>query len=156
MIKIFCHRLSATSTIPIRMHGGDAGFDLYADDSKTIPPNDVELIGTGLSFMLPDDYCALILSRSGLAVKNKVFVLNSPGLIDSGYRGEIKVAMFNAGSDPYGVVTGDRIAQVMFLPLPNVVVAETFELLTDTDRGVGGFGSTGIGFDEEGEFSAPI
>lgn len=144
MTKISCVKLSPTASLPLRMHDSDAAFDLFANESKTISPNNVVAVGTGLALEMPKDVCAFVLSRSGLAVKNKIMVLNAPGLIDSGYRGEIMVILFNAGANEFGVVTGDRIAQLMFQRVESITLREAFEVMDVTDRGTNGLGSTGI------------
>lgn len=128
----------------MKMHQSDAAFDLFASESKVIRPGGVEAVSTGIAMEMPPDLCAFVLSRSGLAVKHKVMVLNAPGLIDSGYRGEIMVILYNAGKSDYAVVTGDRIAQLMFQRTEDISVREAFEVLDATDRGEQGLGSTGI------------
>lgn len=128
--------------VPEHARAGDAGVDLHAIENVTIAPGDVKIIGTGLALELPDDLVALVHSRSGLAAKQRVAVLNAPGVIDSGYRGEVKVILINHGIYPFEVKTGDRIAQLVIQHF----VAPTFEVvdeLSSSDRGAGGFGSTG-------------
>jgi dUTP pyrophosphatase len=145
--------------LPTKAHESDAAFDLYSIDSKVIHPGNVEAISTGISMALPKGFYALVLSRSGLAIKHRVFVLNAPGLIDNGYRGEIMVVLFNAGSEDYSVVSGDRIAQIMFHRSEDVTLKQAFEFIDMTDRGANGLGSTGLASIEflgDDEFSAPI
>lgn len=156
MIRIPCKRLSPTAMIPMKMHESDSAFDLLANDSKVLGPNEVAAISTGIALELPPDLCALVLSRSGLAVKHKVFVLNAPGLIDSGYRGDIQVVLYNAGDSNHPVLNGDRIAQLMFNRVENIMLGETTATLAETDRGAYGLGSTGITFLGDDDFSAPI
>lgn len=125
-------------------HDGDAGIDLRADGDYTVWTNARQLIGTGLSIALPEGYAAFVMPRSGLAVKHGVTVLNSPGVIDSGYRGEIKVPLYNSDQyTPFEVKKGDRIAQLVIMP---VVRAELnrVDSLDITERGANGFGSTGV------------
>lgn len=125
-------------------HEGDAGIDLRADEDYTVWTNSRQLIGTGLSIALPEGYAAFVMPRSGLAVKHGVTVLNSPGVIDSGYRGEIKVPLYNSDQyTPFEVKKGDRIAQLVIMP---VVRAELnrVDSLDITERGANGFGSTGV------------
>lgn len=128
--------------IPTIAHPGDAGADLAAAEAVTIPPGGRALIGTGLRVAIPDGHAGLVLPRSGLATRLGVTVSNAPGLIDAGYRGELKVGLTNHGSEPFSVEVGDRIAQLVII----AVVEPQFEvvdLLPDSDRGAGGFGSTG-------------
>ena len=123
-----------------------AGFDLVAavpeDDPVSLAPSDRVLIPTGLAFALPEGHEAQIRPRSGLALKHGVTVLNSPGTIDADYRGEIKVILINLGSDTFLIQRGDRIAQAIIAPVTHVDIVPV-ETLDDTDRGEGGFGSTG-------------
>lgn len=121
---------------------GDAGADIRAIEDVTINPGETKLIKTGINAAIPSGYVGLVCSRSGLALKNSVFVLNSPGVVDSGYRGEWGVILFNAGDVPFNVMAGDRVAQMMIMQTPNVVYFEV-ETLDNTERGTGGFGSTG-------------
>ena len=122
-----------------------AGMDLVAflDKPVTLNPNDRSLIPTGIHIGIPDGFEAEIRPRSGLAFKYGVTILNTPGTIDSDYRGEVKVILINLGNEPFIVNNGDRIAQMVF---KNIVRGswEVVETLPDTDRGEGGFGSTGI------------
>ena len=123
-----------------------AGFDLVAavpeDGPVSLAPSDRVLIPTGLAFALPEGHEAQIRPRSGLALKHGVTVLNSPGTIDADYRGEIKVILINLGSDTFIIQRGDRIAQAIIAPVTHVDIVPV-ETLDDTDRGEGGFGSTG-------------
>lgn len=124
-------------------HIGDAGADLAANEEVTIEPGSRALIGTGLSMAIPEGYAGFVLPRSGLAIKSGVTVSNAPGLIDSGYRGELRVGLTNHGDQPFSVGVGDRIAQLVIMRVeePEYVEVET---LDDTERGAGGFGSTGV------------
>lgn len=142
-IDILCRKISEPSFVPIRLHDTDAAYDLCASESKTISPKAVEIVKTGISIQMPESLCALVLSRSGLAAKNNVFVLNSPGLIDSGYRGEIMVILCNFGEDVFEIEPGMRIAQMLFSSVPDTRLRATFELLDESDRGMNGLGSTG-------------
>ena len=123
-----------------------AGFDLVAavpeDGPVSLAPSDRVLIPTGLAFALPEGHEAQIRPRSGLSLKHGVTVLNSPGTIDADYRGEIKVILINLGSDTFLIQRGDRIAQAIIAPVTHVDIVPV-ETLDDTDRGEGGFGSTG-------------
>jgi dUTP pyrophosphatase len=133
---------------PTRAHDGDAGWDLRASSAVSLPPGGGRAtIWTGIRIALPRGMCALVMSRSGLASRHGVAVLNAPGLVDSGYRGEIMVPLVNTDpSTVYEVARGDRIAQLVIMAVPTVawsVVASADDLPTDDQRGVGGFGSSG-------------
>lgn len=144
--KILCRKETTTAVVPMRMHESDAAYDLFADESKLLVPEDIVAIRTGVSVHMPPGLCAFVLSRSGLALKSGIVVLNAPGLIDSGYRGEIVVILHNVGQAAYGVVSGDRIAQLMFVNVEPTDLSKTFELLEDSDRGTNGLGSTGVSY----------
>lgn len=128
-----------------RQHEGDAGFDIHAAEDKLINPGGVALISTGIYMEIPEGWECQVRSRSGLAAKHGVFVINSPGTIDSSYRGECKVILANLSSWPYTVKKGDRIAQLVFSRVPHVTIEEvpSREELSTTTRGENGFGSTG-------------
>lgn len=132
---------------PTRATAGSAAYDLrYTPkdgDSIVVRPNDTEVLPTGLSIELPEGYAALVCSRSGLAAKHGIQVLNAPGIIDSDYRGEIGVILHNTGDNNVIFRAGDRIAQLMIVPALSVDWVSV-EALGETDRGNGGFGSTGV------------
>ena len=132
---------------PSYQSAGAAGMDLLAaipaNTRLIIEPGARELVPTGLSIALPDGYEAQIRPRSGLALKNGVTVLNTPGTIDSDYRGEVGVLLVNLGSKPFEVERGARIAQMVIAPVTRAVLMESSEL-PSTERGAGGFGSTGL------------
>jgi dUTP pyrophosphatase len=131
--------------VPQRAVAGDAAADLVAAEAATLAPGQRATVGTGLRIALPAGTAALVLPRSGLAAKHGITVVNAPGLIDAGYRGEIRVTLLN--TDPatsYDVAIGDRIAQLLVLPLPEVRFVPV-ERLPGSHRGAGGFGSTGTG-----------
>ncbi len=121
---------------------GSAGVDLRASEPCVIPPGGRALVPTGLRIALPEGYEAQVRPRSGLALKHGVTLLNSPGTIDSDYRGEIGVILINLGQEPFSIQPGDRIAQMVFAPVTRGVWDEV-ETLDETERGAGGFGSTG-------------
>ncbi|MBK0418067.1 dUTP diphosphatase [Leucobacter sp. CSA1] len=130
--------------MPSYAHPGDAGADLRAAESLSIGPGERALVGTGVSFALPEGYAAFVVPRSGLAAKHGITVLNSPGTVDAGYRGEVKVTLLNTDrSATFRVEAGDRIAQVIFAPVSRAVFVGVDEL-PDSVRGTGGFGSTGV------------
>lgn len=124
-------------------HAGDAGADLTAAEPATIEPGGRALVSAGFSMAIPDGFAGLVLPRSGLAVRSGVTVLNAPGLIDAGYRGEVKVALINHSHEDFEVSVGDRIAQLVIVAVerPDYVEVGT---LADTSRGENGFGSTGV------------
>lgn len=136
-------KLSPKAILPKKAHESDAAFDLYSCEEAELEPGDTEAVGTGVALSMPDGICSFVLSRSGLAAKNAVFVLNSPGLIDTGYRGEVKVILHNAGRETYPVTYGDRIAQLYFSTVLEVALRESNLFSEDTDRGEDGLGSTG-------------
>jgi dUTP pyrophosphatase len=128
--------------LPCRQTEGSAGFDLCAAEDVTIAAHGFGSVGTGLAVEVPERTEAQVRPRSGLAAKHGIGVLNSPGTIDSDYRGEIKVILFNASGQDCVVRRGDRIAQLVFNLLPDVELVET-DSLSETGRGPGGFGHTG-------------
>lgn len=128
--------------IPRKAHHDDAAFDLRAREDIEIPVGEPTLVPTGLYIELPTHYEAQVRPRSGMALKHAIGVLNSPGTIDAGYRGEVCVITFNAGKEPFMVHRGDRIAQMVISKLPEVEMIQVEEL-SDSKRGAGGFGSTG-------------
>jgi dUTP pyrophosphatase len=132
----------AADLCPAKAHPDDAAFDLFARQEVTLAPGNVALVHTGLFLELPVGYEAQVRPRSGLAVRHSLTVLNSPGTIDAGYRGEVGVILINAGHQEYTVRRGERIAQMVIQALPDVVLTQV-DALTETARGAGGFGSTG-------------
>jgi dUTP diphosphatase len=135
--------LSEHARVPTRAHEGDAGLDLRAAEGTTIRPGKRASVGTGISLEIPPGYAGLVLPRSGLAAKHGISLVNSPGLIDSGYRGEVRVLLLNTDQDqPFQIEPGDRIAQLVVTP---VAPAEPIEAvaLSISARGDGGFGSSG-------------
>jgi dUTP pyrophosphatase len=142
-MKIQIHRLHPDAVIPTPKHPGDAGADLVAIESCVLAPGARALVATGLSIAIPAGFAGFVLPRSGLASRHGVTCANAPGLIDAGYRGEIKVALVNL--DPlqtYSVSPGDRIAQLVILATADAEFVEV-ENLPESTRDDGGFGSTG-------------
>jgi dUTP pyrophosphatase len=136
--------LSATAKLPSRAHADDAAMDLYADEAVTLAPGRRATIATGVALALPPATCGLVLPRSGLAAKHGVSVLNAPGLIDAGYRGEVRVVLLNTDpTEPFAIEPGDRIAQLLIVDLRDYVLLAADGELDATARGAGGFGSTG-------------
>ena len=144
MVKVLVKRLNSKVKLPEYKTSGSSGMDLMAclDSPIKIAPNSLKLIPTGLSIAIPEDLEIQIRPRSGLAIKNNISVLNTPGTIDSDYRGEIKIILFNHGNNEFIINNGDRIAQMILLPI-NKIDLEEVTNLPDTNRGKGGFGSTG-------------
>ena len=144
MVKILVKKLDSRVKLPSYKTIGSSGMDLMAltDKSITILPKKSYLVPTGMSVAIPKNYEIQIRPRSGLAAKNNISVLNTPGTIDSDYRGEIKIILFNHGSDEFLINNGDRIAQIVLMPVHKIDFEEV-DNLPDTVRGEGGFGSTG-------------
>ena len=136
-------RLCPDAVLPAYAHPGDAGMDIRSVDDLEIAPGARALVHTGLVMALPPGWEAQVRPRSGLALKHGVTVLNTPGTIDAGYRGEVGVILANFGDAPFAVTKGDRIAQVVIAPVTTAAIEET-DVVDDTDRGGGGFGSTGV------------
>lgn len=141
-ITLKIKKLSLDAIVPNYAHPGDAGLDLYSIVDAILPPLETILIKTGISIELPSGYEAQIRPRSGLALKNSVTVLNTPGTIDSGYRGEVGVIIINHGKLPFEITKGSKIAQMVINRFVEASI-ETVEELSDTSRSSGGFGSTG-------------
>lgn len=135
-------RLNDRARLPEYAHVGDAGMDLFSTKECVIDPGKCVLIPTGISIQLPPGTEAQIRPRSGLALKHQVTILNTPGTVDEGYRGEVGAIMVNHGSEPFHVTEGMKIAQMVVKPVAIVMVQEVEEL-DDTTRGEKGFGSTG-------------
>ena len=136
-------RLNEKATLPTRAHEGDAGLDLYACEPAHIGPGERWSVGTGVAVEIPDGHAGLVLPRSGLAREHGIALVNSPGLIDSGYRGEIRVLLINNDpADIFRVTPGDRIAQLLIVPVATADPVEA-ETLAESTRGEGGFGSSG-------------
>ena len=135
-------RLRPEAVLPRRAYAGDAGLDLAACERVELAPGERAVVATGIAVAIPEGHAGFVQPRSGLAARNGVSVVNSPGLIDSGYRGEVKVVLLNTDSEETFVAEpGDRIAQLVVLPLPELDVVEVDEL-PETKRGVRGFGSS--------------
>jgi len=136
-------RIHPAAVLPAYAHPSDAGMDVRSVDELVIPAGKRALVHTGLVMLLPPAYEAQVRPRSGLALKHGVTVLNTPGTIDSGYRGEVGVILANFGDEDFPVHVGDKIAQLVIAPVTQPETAEA-EVVDETDRGAGGFGSTGI------------
>jgi dUTP pyrophosphatase len=137
--------LRASARLPQRAYENDAAYDLHAAEAHVIEPLGRAVVGTGIALGLPPGLAALTLPRSGLAARHGISIVNAPGLIDPGYRGEVRVILLNTDrTEPFRVAAGDRIAQLLFLPLTRVALTVSDEL-DDTERGPKGFGSSGRG-----------
>jgi dUTP pyrophosphatase len=133
------------SDVPVYAHPGDAGADLVAAEAVRLEPGARAMVGTGVRIALPDGYVAFVVPRSGLAAKHGITVVNAPGTVDAGYRGEIQVILLNTDRDhAHEISIGDRIAQIIVMPVPRARFVPV-EALPDSVRGEGGFGSTGFG-----------
>ena len=142
-MKLRWTRLSDAAQPPAPAHQGDAGYDLRAAEQVRIEPGARASVGTGVALEIPDGYAGLVLPRSGLAARHGIALVNAPGLIDSGYRGEVRVLLLNTDRDePFEVAVGDRIAQLLLVAHAEPELDEVAGL-ADSARGAGGFGSTG-------------
>jgi dUTP pyrophosphatase len=141
---VLVKRLRDDAHIPTQAYAGDAGLDLVACDGVRVGPGERVVVGTGVAVAIPDGCAGLVVPRSGLAASHGLTILNAPGLIDSGYRGELKVILLNTDQrEPFAIESGMRIAQLVVVPVSSVrlVVAEA---LPDSERGGGGLGSSGV------------
>ena len=142
MIELPIQKLRDDAVVPTRAYAGDAGLDLAACERVELGPGERALVGTGRAIAIPAGYAGYVQPRSGLAAKHGITIVNTPGLVDSGYRGELKVILLNTdANDPFVVEPGMRIAQLVVLPIPDVVPVELDELPA-SDRGERGFGSS--------------
>ena len=135
-------KLARDALLPCYAHPGDAGLDLFSNEEADIAPGESRLVHTGIAIELPPGTEAQVRPRSGLALKHQITVLNSPGTIDAGYRGEVGVILINQGRQTFHVEKHMKIAQMVAQPVLSLAVRET-DVLSDTSRGTGGFGSTG-------------
>lgn len=136
-------RLSEAAKPPLRAHPGDAGCDLFAAEAARLEPGERMSVGTGIAVEIPDGSAGLVLPRSGLAAKHGISVVNAPGLIDAGYRGEVRVLLLNTDkTEPFEIEVGDRIAQLVIVEIADAEPIEA-DTLTESVRGDGGFGSSG-------------
>lgn len=141
MLRI--NRLDPRARLPTRAHAGDAGYDLYALDAARLEPGTRLAVPTGIAIALPPGHAGLVLPRSGTAMKHGIALVNAPGLVDEGYRGELRVLLLNTDRDAaFDIAAGDRIAQLLIVApaLPEVVEVDDLDA---TSRGDGGFGSSG-------------
>jgi dUTP pyrophosphatase len=142
-MRLRVQRLDAAATLPTVAHEGDAGYDLYSIESLELAPGERAMVRTGIAIEVSNGHAALVLPRSGAAAKHGITVVNAPGLIDSGYRGEVRVLLLNTDrSEPFSVAPGDRIAQLILVRVETPPV-EDVGSLNNSARGAGGFGSSG-------------
>ncbi len=142
--------LISSGQVPVYSHPGDAGADLYAAETALLAPGQRATVGTGVSIALPEGYAAFVVPRSGLAAKHGITIVNSPGTVDAGYRGEIRVTLLNTDASlPYSVAVGDRIAQLIIMPVSQARFVQV-EKLPGSHRGESGFGSTGYSAKDPG------
>lgn len=137
-------RLTPNAVAPTYAHDDDAGMDLRASEEIILPVGGRALVSTGIAIALPCGHVGLVHPRSGLAAKNGITVLNTPGTIDAGYRGEVKVILINTSDEAFTITPGDRIAQLVIQKVEHPTVEVVDSLDEDTVRGAGGFGSTGV------------
>ncbi|MFF1633304.1 dUTP diphosphatase [Leifsonia sp. NPDC058248] len=139
------------NTLPVYAHPGDAGADLCAAEAVTLAPGQRHTVPTGVSIALPDGFAAFVVPRSGLAARHGITIVNSPGTVDAGYRGEIRVTVLNTDSSmPYDIAVGDRIAQLIVMPVTRATFVAV-DRLPESHRGEAGFGSTGYTVTQSGE-----
>jgi len=136
-------RLHPDAELPARAHAGDAGLDLCAVEDVELPPGGRAAVPTGVAVAIAPGWAGLVVPRSGLARRHGVTVANAPGLIDAGYRGEVQVLLVNLSDAPHRVAPGDRVAQLVLVPVATCAAAWADELPSSDGRGAGGFGSTG-------------
>ena len=142
MIELPIRRLREDAVLPERAYSGDAGLDLAACERHELGPGERATVGTGLAVAIPEGYAGFVQPRSGLAARHGITIVNTPGLVDSGYRGELRVILLNTDArEPFVVEPGMRIAQLVVLPVPELEFTEVDEL-PDSERGVRGFGSS--------------
>ena len=143
-ITLPIQRLDPAVELPSYAYLGDAGLDLRSAEDVVLAPHERRLISTGLAIAIPEGYAGFVQPRSGMALKQGLSMANTPGLVDSHYRGELKVCAINLDDEkPITIARGDRIAQLVILPVPQVTLQEV-DRLDETDRGTGGFGSSGV------------
>ncbi|MGZ4354413.1 MAG: dUTP diphosphatase [Gaiellaceae bacterium] len=142
MIELKIKKLREEAVVPARAYDGDAGLDLAACERVELGPGERALVPTGLAVAIPEGYAGFVQPRSGLAARHGISIVNTPGLVDSGYRGELKVILLNTdATEPFVVEPGMRIAQLVVLPVPGLHLVEVEEL-PESERGVRGFGSS--------------
>jgi dUTP pyrophosphatase len=143
-MRVEFQRLSEAARAPERAHHHDAGWDLRASEATTLGPGERGSVGTGIAVAIPEGCAGLVLPRSGLAARHGITLTNAPGLIDAGYRGEVRILLLNTDrSESFEIEVGDRIAQLVIVDVPEVEFTES-DTLAETARGAAGFGSSGV------------
>jgi dUTP diphosphatase len=143
-VELQIRKLHEDAVVPTRAYDGDAGLDLASCESVVLGPGERATVGTGLAVAIPDGYAGFVQPRSGLAARHGITIVNAPGLIDSGYRGELRVTLLNTDArEEFAVEPGMRIAQLVVMPVVGVVPVEVEEL-SESERGVRGFGSSAV------------
>jgi dUTP pyrophosphatase len=143
VIEVYVRRLREEAVLPERAYPGDAGLDLVAGEGCVLGPGERAVVPTGIAIAIPEGYAGFVQPRSGLARRHGISIVNTPGLVDSGYRGELQVALINTDADQaFTVEEGMRIAQLVIVPVPEIELVEVEEL-PESARGVAGFGSSG-------------
>jgi dUTP pyrophosphatase len=140
-MRLRVKRLTNTSKLPTKAHGGDLGYDLYANEICTILPGETKLVKTGIAVQFPERWGGIIKDRSSVATKRNLFTV--AGVIDNGYTGEVQVAFYNAGEHTEAFVVGDKIAQMVLTETTDFVIEEVEEVISNDGRDANGFGSTG-------------
>jgi dUTP pyrophosphatase len=144
VIELAIQRLREDAVVPTRAYSGDAGLDLAACERVELGPGERATVGTGLAVAIPDGYAGFVQPRSGLAERHGITIVNTPGLVDSGYRGELRVILLNTDTnEPFVVEPGMRIAQLVIMSVPELDLVEVDEL-PESERGVRGFGSSAV------------
>jgi len=144
VIELAIQRLRADAVVPTRAYAGDAGLDLTSCERVELGPGERATVATGLAVAIPDGYAGFVQPRSGLASRHGITIVNTPGLVDSGYRGELKVILLNTdATEPFVVEPGMRIAQLVVMQIPEIDPVEVDEL-PESERGVRGFGSSAV------------
>jgi dUTP pyrophosphatase len=142
VIELHVRRLRPEASLPGRAYAGDAGLDLASCERVVLAPGERAVVPTGIAVAIPEGFAGFVQARSGIAARHGIAVVNSPGLVDSGYRGELRVVLLNTDrSETFVVEVGDRIAQLVVLPVPELELVEVDEL-PDSERSVRGFGSS--------------
>jgi dUTP pyrophosphatase len=143
--------LTTASSLPVYAHHDDAGADLCSVDEVTLGPGERATVGTGVAIALPKGFAAFVVPRSGIAARHGITIVNAPGTVDAGYRGEIRVTLLNTDAhQPYTVTAGDRVAQLVVMPVTRATFVPV-EALPDSVRGANGFGSTGYSALQSGD-----
>lgn len=142
-IEVLITRIDKDLPLPSHAHEGDAGLDLFSAEDVSLKPGERALVATGIALAIPEGFAGYVQPRSGRAVKEGLGIVNTPGLIDSGYRGEVRIATINLDlENPIHIRRGEKIAQLVILPVPKVTLREVADL-PSSERGTGGFGSSG-------------